>query len=162
MDTQAVLKAGGAGAAVLVVLGLLGFIPCVGCITLPLSLIAYVGVGVLAAYWMILPRNTNSGAINGAVAAGVAALIAGIVSGVINAIYFTITGSAQFAEAFANLPPEQLEAFSELGLDPAMFAGGAGIVSVLVISSLCCVLWVVFAALLGAAGGAFWGSSHAS
>ena len=159
MDTQAVLKAGGVGAAVLSVLNLLGLIPCVGCITFFLSFIAYVGIGVLAAYWMILPRTGSSGATNGAIATGVAALVAGMVSLVINGIYFAATGSAQFAQAFADLPPEQLEAMSQAGIDPTMFTG-LGIVGVLGIGTLCCGLWAVLAAALGAAGGGYWGNSH--
>jgi hypothetical protein len=160
MDMQAVLKAGGVGAAVLIVLTLLGYIPCVGCITFILSLVAYVGIGVLAAYWMAPPRTAGSGAGAGAVATAIAALIAGIIGLIINGIYFAITGSSQFEQAFADLPPEQLQMMSEMGIDPTMFAGGAGIAGVLGIGVVCCGIWLFVAAGLGAAGGAYWGSSH--
>lgn len=159
MDTPAVLKAGGVGAGVLILLTLLGYIPCVGCITFILSLIAYAGIGVLAAYWMTLPRTTGSGALNGALATGAAALIAGVIGLIINSLYFAITGSSQIAQAIAELPPEQMQAMAQAGIDPTMFAG-LGIAGVLGIGTLCCGLWLVIAAALGAAGGAVWGSSH--
>jgi hypothetical protein len=160
MDMQAVLKAGGVGAAILVVLSLLGLIPCVGCITFFLTLIAYVGIGVLAAYWMVPPRTGSGGAVNGAVAAVVAALVGGLVGMILNSIYFALTGSAQLGQALADIPPEQLAALSEAGIDPSILAGGAGIAGVLGIGAICCLVGLLIASVLGAAGGGFWGSSH--
>ena len=161
MDMQAILKAGGVGAAILIVFDLLGLIPCVGCITFVLSLVVYVGIGVLAAYWMIQPRTAGSGATNGAIATAAAALIAGVVGLVINGIYFAATGSSEIAQAFADLPPEQLQMMSEAGIDPTMFTG-LGMAGVFGIGAVCCGLWAIIAAGLGAAGGAFWGNSHPS
>ena len=160
MDMQAVLKAGGVGAAILVVFSLLSLIPCVSCITFFLTLIAYVGIGVLAAYWMAPPRTGSGGAMNGAVAALVASLVGGLVSMVLNSIYFAITGADQFTQILADLPPDQLAAMSEMGIDPTLLAGGAGIATVLGIGAFCCLISVLVAAALGAAGGGFWGSSH--
>lgn len=161
MDMQAILKAGGVGAAILIVFDLLGLIPCVGCLTFLLSFVAYVGIGVLAAYWMILPRTGGSGATNGAIATAAAALIAGVVGLVINGIYFAVTGSSELAQAFADLPAEQLQMMSEAGIDPTMFTG-LGMAGVFGIGAVCCGLWAIIAAGLGAAGGAFWGNSHPS
>ena len=45
------LKAGLVGALILVVLNLLGIIPCVGAIACFLGLVAYPCIGALAAYW---------------------------------------------------------------------------------------------------------------
>lgn len=160
MDMQAVLKAGGLGSVILIVLTLLGYIPCVGCFTFILTLAAYVGIGVLAVYWSAPPRTGSGGAMSGAMAAVVAALVSGLISLVINGIYFAITGSSQMMQAFAELPPEQLAQLNELGIDPSLFAGGVGIAGVLGIGALCCTLGLVIAAALGAAGGAYWGSSH--
>lgn len=160
MDMQAVLKAGGIGGGVLIILTLLGYIPCVGCITFILTLLGYVGIGVLAAYWMSPPRTGSGGAMNGAVAAVVAALIAGIINLVISGIYFAVTGTSQFAQALTDIPPEQLAALSDAGIDPALLAGGAGIASVLGVGAMCCTIGLVIAAALGAAGGGYWGSSH--
>lgn len=156
MDTQAILKAGGVGAGVLIVLNLLGLIPCVGCITLILTLLAYVGVGVLASLWTTPPRDGASGAKNGAVAALVAALIAGLINMVIQGIYFGITGASQMTQALADLPPEQLEALRQAGIDPSALGVGA----IIVASAGCCLLGILIAAGLGAAGGYFWGNSH--
>jgi len=159
MDMQAVLKAGAVGVGILFVLTLLGLIPCVGCLTLPLTVITYVGVGVLAAYWMTQPRSGSSGAMNGALAAVVAAFIASVLSGIVNSIYFSISGVDPIGEAITNLPPDQLAALQEAGIDPAML-GGLGIAGILSIAAVCCVIWLVVAAALGAAGGAYWGNSH--
>ncbi len=153
MDTQAVLKAGGIGAAILIVLNILGLIPCVGCITFILSLVAYVGIGVLAAYWMTPPRTAGSGAINGAIAATVAALAGGLVNLVIMGLYTAISGASQLSQ----IPPEQLEALVEMGIDPAILAGPVAAVGV---GAFCCVIFLVLGAGLGAAGGAFWGNGH--
>jgi hypothetical protein len=158
MDTQAVLKAGGVGAGVLVLLTLMSLIPCVGCFTWILTLLAYVGIGVLAAYWMTPPRDSGSGAKNGAIAAAAAGLIAGLVNIVIQGAYFAITGASQMAQVMADLPPEQLEALREAGID----ANTLGIGAVVAATGGCCLLGVLLAAALGAAGGYYWGNSHPS
>lgn len=162
MDMQAILKAGGIGAAILIVLNLLSLIPCVGCLTFFVQLAVYVVIGILAVRFMVMPRNVNSGATNGAVATLAAALVAGLVGVLINAAYFAVTGSAQMFQALSELPPEQLAALSEAGIDPSILAGGVGIAGVLGLSVICCGLWAVFAALLGAGGGAFWASRNPS
>ena len=46
------LKAGLIGAAIVLVLNLIGIVPVIGCIGLPLELVAYVVIGALAALWM--------------------------------------------------------------------------------------------------------------
>ena len=153
MDMQAVLKAGGIGAAVVIVLNLFGLIPCVGCITFILVLLAYIGVGVLAALWMTPPRTAGSGATNGAVAAVVAALIAGLINIVVMAIYAAVTGASQLAQ----LPPEQLQLLTEAGIDPTMLVGPIASVGV---GAACCTIFLFISAALGAIGGAIWGNSH--
>jgi hypothetical protein len=161
MDTGAIVKAGGVGAGVVFILNLLGFIPCLGCFTWLLVLLAYAGTGVLAAYWMLPPRTGGSGAKNGAAAAVVASLIAGFITLIINGIYFAVTGGAsQLSQVFADLPPEQLAALAEMGIDPGLFAGAGGIGLMMGVSLACCAIGVLIAAGLGAAGGAFWGNSH--
>lgn len=153
MDTQAILKAGGIGAGVLILLNLLGLIPCVNCITFILSLGVYGGIGVLAARFMTMPLNANSGALNGAIAAGIATIIAGIVNAVVQSLFLSLTGNSPLAQ----LPPEQLQALSEAGLDPTILASGG---SIFVFALLCCSILFILAAGLGAAGGAFWGSRN--
>lgn len=153
MDMQAVLKAGGVGAAILIILNILGLIPCVGCITLVLSLAAYVGIGMLAAHWMMLPRTARSAATNGAIAAAAAALIGGLVNLVVVGLYAAISGATQLSQ----ISPGQLQTLYDLGIDPAVLAGPVAAVG---ISAFCCTIFLFIAAGLGAAGGAFWGSRH--
>ena len=153
MDMQAVLKAGGIGAVVVIVLNLFGLIPCVGCITFILVLLAYVGVGILAALWMTPPRTAGSGATNGAVAAVVTALIAGLINIVVLAIYGAVTGASQLAQ----LPPEQLQLLTEAGIDPTMLVGPMASAGV---GAFCCTIYLFIGAALGAIGGAIWGNSH--
>ena len=153
MDMQAVLKAGGIGAGVVIVLNLLGLIPCVGCITFILVLLTYIGVGVLAARWMTPPRTSGSGATNGAIAAVVTALIAGMVNIFVMAIYSAITGASQLSQ----IPTDQLDVLMEMGIDPAMFVGPVAAIG---FGAVCCTIFLVIAAALGAVGGAIWGNTH--
>jgi hypothetical protein len=74
------LKAGLIGAAVAVVLSLLGLVPCLGCITSVLALVLYVGVGVLTATWMKPPRDAGKGAGGGAIAGLVTIHLVGLIS----------------------------------------------------------------------------------
>ena len=73
------LKAGLIGAVIVLVLNLIGIIPVIGCIGLPLELVAYVVIGALAALWMTPRREAGRAAGQGALAG----LIAGAVSGVV-------------------------------------------------------------------------------
>jgi len=66
------LKGGLVGIVILIVLNLVGLIPFLGCITAPLSLAAYVVVGLLAASYMPPKRETGTAAGQGALAAIVA------------------------------------------------------------------------------------------
>ncbi len=153
MDMQAVLKAGGIGAVLLIVLNLLGLIPCVGCFTFILSLVVYVGIGILAAMWMAPPRTAGSGATNGAIAALVAVMISGFINMIVLAIYGAISGASQLSQ----LSPEQMEMLMETGIDPTIFAGPVGAAGM---GLACCTIFLFIGAALGAIGGAIWGNSH--
>jgi len=142
------LKAGLVGAAVLVVINVFGLLPCIGLISCALGLLAYIGIGVLAAYWMPPIREPGPGAAQGAGAAALAALIGGIVNSVITTIQWATVDQA---EILAALPAEQLQQLQDVGFDPTMFAGpGFG----LAVASLCCLGGLILAAILGAVGGA--------
>jgi len=150
------LKAGLIGAAVAVVLELLGLllglIPCLGCIPPVLTLALYVGVGVLAATWLERPRDAGKGAGSGAVAGLITALGGGITNIIISAVRFTVGGGQQaFMRQFRQLPPEFREPWRDLGLDPTMLATPGWAIGG---SALCCALGLLLAAALGAAGGA--------
>jgi hypothetical protein len=143
------LKAGLIGAAIVLALNLIGIVPVIGCIGLPLELVAYVVIGALAALWMTPRREAGRAAGQGALAG----LIAGAVSGVVRAILTPL--SMQMAggtSAILNqLPPESLQSLQQAGIDPNLIFGGgtmAGLVFV------CCLpLGLLLGAGLGALGG---------
>ena len=154
--TQAGLKAGAVGAGVIIVLNLIGLIPCVGCITCILGLLAYVGAGALAAYWLPPVRTAGGSAGAGAIAGVVAGIIGGIVNMIIAALQFAISGgSGAMMRQMEQLPPEALDQLYQLGFDPTIFASTVGVVGV---SALCCVAGFILAALLGAIGGVIFAS----
>jgi hypothetical protein len=142
------VKAGLVGAAVLIVLDLVGLIPCVGCVAFLLGIVAYLGIGMLAAHWMPPPRMAGSGAGQGALAAVLAALIGGIVNTIIATIQMAV---ADTAAIMSQVPSESLQQLEELGMDPSVFVGpGAGALY----GSVCCLIGLILAAILGAVGGA--------
>lgn len=142
------LKAGLVGAAVLVVLNLLGLIPCVGFITCILGLLAYAGIGVLAAYWMPPVREAGAAAGQGALAAALAALIGGVVNAIVSTIQLAV---ADTSTILSQLPAESLQQLQEAGVDPSIFTGpGFGAA----VGSACCLVGLILAAILGAVGGA--------
>ncbi|MDD3828274.1 MAG: hypothetical protein PHY79_20100 [Anaerolineae bacterium] len=142
------MKAGLIGGAVIVVLNLLGLIPCVGLIACGLSLLVYAGVGVLAAYWMPPPRAAGTAAGQGALAAVVAALIGGIVNTILITVQVVATDSSTI---LSQVPPETLEQLRQSGIDPAtLMSPGFGVAT----GAVCCLGGLVFAAILGAIGAA--------
>jgi len=151
--TQAGLKAGAVGAGVLVVLNLIGLIPCVGCITCILGLLAYVGAGALAAYWLPPTRTAGEGAGAGAIAGVVAGIVSGIVNMIIAALQFAISGGpGAMMKQMSQLPPEVMRELHQAGVDPSIFAG-TSIAGVIGLSAMCCVITFTLAAVLGAIGG---------
>jgi len=142
------LKAGLIGGAVLVVLDLLSLIPCVGIVTCILMLVVYFGIGVLAAYWIPPVRMAGQAAGQGALAAALAALVGGVVNTIISAVQMALTDKSAI---LAQIPAESLEQLRQAGIDPSTFIGpGAGVG----VGSLCCITGLIFAAILGAVGGA--------
>lgn len=160
------LKAGLFGFAILVVLSLMGLIPIVGLCIIPLRWITYVGVGVLAASYMLPPREAGPAAKDGALAGAVAATGGGFVSLVITLIQGATGGAVQFGEIMRQLPPEAIQGLRDLGVTPEMLAGAGGdaaaIGGVAICGSVCCVGGIAFAAALGAIGGAIYASMKSS
>jgi hypothetical protein len=147
--SKAGLRAGLVGAVVAAVLSLLGLVPCLGCIASILGLLWYVGVGVLAAYWLQPPRTTGEGAGAGAIAGLITALVGGVVGMIVGAVQFTIAGGPR---AILNqIPPEALRQLRDAGIDPRMFASMGWVIGV---GAICCGFGLVLAAVLGAGGGA--------
>jgi hypothetical protein len=146
------LKAGLVGAVIVIVLNLLSIIPCVGLISCFLALLAYAGIGALAAYWLPPPRQAGAGAGQGALAAMLAGFAGGIVYTIITTVQVAATDTALL---LSQMPAESLEQLREAGMDPGMFTSpgfGAGI------GGVCCLVSIALAALLGAVGGAVFAS----
>jgi len=147
------LKAGLIGAAVLVLLNLIGLIPLLGCITLPLTILAYAVIGGLAASYMPPVRTAGQGAGQGALAALIAALIGGIFGMIIAVIQASLRGTAQI---LSQLPPEVLQAIQDSGIPPRFLAGVGG---ASICGSVCCGVGLLIAAALGAIGGAIFAAA---
>lgn len=149
------VKAGLVGGAIVVVLNLLGLIPCVGVIACGLGIVAYAGVGALAAYWMPPVRMAGQAAGQGALAAGLASVIGGIVNWIVVTVQFAMTDTATVLEA---IPPESLQQLRDAGIDPATLAGsGAGAA----FGGICCGAGLLVAVVLGAIGGAIFAAMKA-
>jgi hypothetical protein len=146
------LKAGLIGGAVLIVLNLLGLIPYVGIVFCLGGLLAYIGIGALAAYWIPPLREVGQAAGQGAMAAALAALIGGIVNTIITTIQMALTDTATL---LSQMPAESLQQLEDAGLDPSLFVGtGATALTGALCGSTCCIAVLILAAILGAIGGA--------
>lgn len=140
------LKAGLIGALIVIVLNLLGLIPVLACFVLPLTWIAYLVIGVLAAAWMRGERTVGSAAGQGALAGLLASVIGGIVSWIIAVAQAALGGTARL---LSQIPPEVLEMLRQSGIPPQMVFGVGGMA---VFGLICCVVGLVIAVLLSTIG----------
>lgn len=150
------LKAGLIGAAIVIVLNLIGLVPVLVCITAPLTLVAYLVVGVLAAAYMPPRREAGSAAGQGALAAVIAGFGGGVVSLVANLVRAGTGGMFQYNQMLRTLPPDVAHQFRDLGISPDVLAGAGGIGATAICGSVCCLGGIVFAAVLGAIGAAIY------
>lgn len=143
------LKAGLIGAGVMIVLSLMNMVPFLSCLSLPLQLFAYLGVGALAAAYMLPRRETGPAAGQGALAGLLAGLASGLVALILTPISFAMQGGT--AAMINQLPPEMLQQFAQAGMDPsALFNAG----TITGVSLLCCLPGgLITGAVLGALGG---------
>ena len=157
MTGKAGVKAGLIGAAVLVVLALLNLIPVpfLGCVCCALILLAYVGIGVLAGYYLTPPRTAGAGAGAGAIAGLISGAAFGIASIIISVVQTAI------GVAGAVVDPELMRQFTELGvdIDPEILTLFTGAGGVAVGGGLCCLGSLAIGAALGAIGGAIFGAA---
>jgi hypothetical protein len=138
------LKAGLIGAAAVVVLQLLGIIPCVGCVTWLLVYVAYGCIGALAAYWMAPRRLPGPAAGNGALAGLIAGAIGGAVGLIIAlgvATFFVPLGLLGNASQGAPAGPS------------ALWGTLASLIGSLTCATGCYAVGVAIAAGLGSLGG---------
>ena len=150
------LKAGLVGVVIVVVLNLIGQVPFLGCITALLTFVAYVVVGVLAASYMPPVRETGTAAGQGALAAIVTGLVGGLVSLVIGMLQAAMGGAYQGTQLLSQIPPEIRHQLGDLGINPELVTGFGGIGAAAVCGSVCCLGSILFAAVLGAIGGAIY------
>lgn len=144
---SASLKAGLIGAGVAVLFVLSSLIPFLGCVAAVLSLVLYVAVGLLAAYWAEAPGDAGKGAGAGALAGLITGLTYGLTLMVVNVLRLTVGGAeATLRRQFRQLPPGMREPWHDVGVGPGVLWLGT--------AALCCGLVIVLAPALGAAGGA--------
>jgi hypothetical protein len=143
------LKAGLIGAAIVVVLNLVGILPVIGCIGLPLELIAYIAIGALAALWMAPRREAGRAAGQGALAGLIAGAVSGVVRTILTPLSMQMAGGT--AALLRQIPPESLQALEQSGIDPNLVFGGGTLAA---LTLLCCLpLGLLLGAGLGALGG---------
>jgi hypothetical protein len=145
------IKAGLIGGGVLIVLNLLGLVRVVSfsCFILPLQLLAYVGIGLLAGYWLAPRRAGGKAAGQGAIAGLLAAAIGGFVSIALAPVSLSLAGGP--AAILSQIPAESLQAWSELGIDPSSIINGGTTAG---LTAICCVpVGLLLGAGLGALGG---------
>jgi hypothetical protein len=149
------LKAGLIGGAVLAFLSILltfvGQTLGLECAIELLTLLVFAGIGALAAYWMQPLRQAGPAAGQGAMAAMLGQLIGGIVLTVITVIRSAFVDTEA---VIANLDPAFLDSLVEMGVDPQALETMMGPVGAVFSGGLCCVGGLIFAAILGAVGGA--------
>jgi hypothetical protein len=143
------VKAGLIGAAIALFLNLVGIIPVIGCIGLPLELIAYIAIGALAGFWTVPPRTTGRAAGQGALAGLIAGIASGIIRTILTPLSMKLSGGT--SAMLSQLPPESLQQLQQAGLDPNVLFGGGTMAGLVLI---CCLpLGLLLGAGLGALGG---------
>ena len=143
------VKAGLIGGAVLIVLNLLGLVPVLGCVSVPLQLLGYVGIGMLAGFWLTPRREAGRAAGQGAIAGLIAAAIGGVVSIALAPVSLALSGGPQ--AILSQLPAESLEALRSAGIDPNTIINSGTTAG---LTAICCVpVGLLLGAGLGALGG---------
>jgi uncharacterized membrane protein YvlD (DUF360 family) len=143
------LKAGLIGAVIVLVLNLIGVIPMIGCLGLPLELLGYVVIGALAALWMTPRRETGRAAGQGALAGLIASAVSGIVRAILTPVSMQLSGGT--SAILSQVPPDSLQALQQAGIDPNVVFGGGTMAGLVLV---CCLpLGLLLGAGLGALGG---------
>ena len=149
------LRAGLVGGVALVfiylVLTFLAQTAGLGCGFAFLALLAFAGAGALAAYWIPPLREVGPAAGQGALAAVIAQLIGGVVFTILIVIQFSLIDTA---EVISSMDPALLDQLAEVGWDAQALETTLGPASAVLSGSFCCVGGLIFAAILGAVGGA--------
>ena len=150
LDTNALLKAAGIGAAALLVLSLLAQIPLLGVVCCCIAYLAFIAVG--AGYGFFARKNggmltVGGSALGGAIAGAIAGVVQGLIGGLAALIFAAPATMAQTLDQLRSMgydvPPEVAQLYS---------TAGVGVIGIF--ASIC---WGFFiAAILGAIGGAIY------
>lgn len=150
MKNSAWIKAGLIAAGVDIVLSVLGAIPCIGCLVLPINCIAWLilplGCGYLAAMWSNLKRDQYQEAV---VQGALSGVVLGVIGGTVQIIISLISQALNLgAGTFTSLLSEQDNTFMQ---DMAFAPLGIG--STLLFGSVCCIAGIVLNVVLSILGG---------
>jgi hypothetical protein len=140
------LRAGLIGAVAIVVVNLLGLL--LGSVSLILQLIALLGVGVLAASFMLPRRQAGRAAGQGALAGLLAGIVSGIMVVIMSVLGFSQVGTQGF---ISQIPQQYLDLYSQMGVDPATIFTQGTVTAVL--AACCLPTALIGGAILGALGG---------
>jgi hypothetical protein len=143
------LKAGLLGAIIVLLSNLVGIIPVIGCIGLPLELIAYIAIGALAAFWIVPPRATGRAAGQGALAGLIAGAASGIIRTILTPLSMKLSGGT--SAILSQLPAESLQQLEQAGIDPNVIFGGGTMAGIVL--ACCLPAGLLIGAGLGALGG---------
>lgn len=137
-NMNSVIKAGGIAAGIGLVLAVLGAIPFIQCLVIPLLCVAWfalpIAAGMLYGYYTPGKETTGESALGGALAGGFGGLVYGILNGILGAV--TSAGTMAALEGIEGMPQ----------------TAGAGVGSILI-----AVCVSVFGGLIfGALGGILW------
>ena len=145
------LKAGLIGSGILLLVNLLGVIPLplLSCLTFLLQIMAFIGAGALAAYFMAPPRLSGKAAGQGALAGLLMGIIGALITTLLAPLAFSLSGGS--SAILSAMPPETLMQLEQAGIDPAMLFGSGTMAGV---TALCCFpMGAILGAGLGALGG---------
>jgi hypothetical protein len=148
-ENKAWLKSGLAGAGVAIVLQILGIIPCVKCLILPITCVAWFIIplvsGYLAATWAKVARDEfQKGAKEGALAGLVLGGVSGLVSIPIQ-MFSALINQGQNA-ALSALNDQEVDYTDYVDIP-------SGIVGAMICGSIGCAIGLVIDVLLSALGG---------
>ncbi len=104
-------------------------------------MLIYVGIGVLAGFFLAPPRTPGKGAGAGAIAG----LISGGISGVVGSVIMSIRWARGMG--IPGLDPQQMQQLTESGMDPRLFAIPGAICGMAIGAGLAAIGGAIFAAI---------------
>jgi hypothetical protein len=148
-NMNSVVKAGGLAAGIGLVLALLGKIPFIGCLFVPLICLGVfalpIGAGMAYGYFTPGKETMGQSALGGALAGGFAGFVYGLLNGLLNAATGGIAGAINQIEGMENIPVET----TGLGFGSLLFSVCFSVLGGLLFGAIGGVLWPMFQANRG-------------